>query len=122
MKTIIYTLPIALLVSYSQLILKWRTTLLSMTPSDHVSAIQKGLALILDPYIVSGYLAALIGSFLWLFVIAKIPLSTGFPIYIGLTFLLVISGSSAFLNEPINPNHLIAAVLILSGIYIGSRT
>ena len=75
-----------------------------------------------DPYILSGYVAALLGSFIWLFLVAKLPLATAFPIYIGLTFFLVMLGSGILLDEPIGAGKLIAAALILLGVTIGSRS
>ena len=72
-----------------------------------------------DPYILSAYVAALLSFFIWLVVIQRIPLSTGFPVYMGSTFLLVILGSWILLGESISPTRLLAATLILAGIILG---
>lgn len=120
MKLIVLVIPIALLVAYSQLIVKWRTSAVSLTTSESQSVIEKLITYLLDPYIVSGYIAALAGSFLWLFVISKISLSIGFPIYIGITFLLVILGSWLILHEPITLTKLIAVMMIFAGITLGA--
>ena len=119
MKIFLYTIPVALLVAYSQLVVKWRI------PKDMNSAIvtntlSKFIGYFSDPYILSAYGAALLSSFIWLVVIQRIPLSTGFPVYMGSTFLLVILGSWILLGESISPMRLLAATLILAGIILGS--
>lgn len=120
MKLLALVIPIALLVAYSQLIVKWRASVVNITAPENQSIIEKLTAYLLDPYIVSGYIAALLGSFLWLFVISKISLSIGFPIYIGITFLLVILGSWLILHEPMTLIKLMAVLMIFAGVSLGA--
>ena len=122
MRILIATLPVALLVAYSQIIVKWRTANLGAIRSDSQPLFDRLMGYLADPYILSGYVAALLGSFIWLFLVAKLPLATAFPIYIGLTFFLVMLGSGILLGEPIGAGKLIAAALILLGVTIGSRS
>jgi len=85
MKIFLYTIPVAFLVAYSQLIVKWRI----ISGVQHVyinSTYDKYLSYFLDPYILSAYFIALLASFIWFIVIQRIPLSIGFPIYIGSVF------------------------------------
>jgi len=121
-RILIATLPVALLVAYSQIIVKWRTANLGAIRSDSQPLFDRLMGYLADPYILSGYVAALLGSFIWLFLVAKLPLATAFPIYIGLTFFLVMLGSGILLDEPIGAGKLIAAALILLGVTIGSRS
>ncbi len=118
MKIFLYTIPVALLVAYSQLIVKWRTQ--ANLKLDAVeTTLDKFIVYFSDFYILSAYTAALLSSLIWLLVIQRIPLSTGFPIYIGSTFLLVILGSWMLLGESISPVKVLAAALILAGIILG---
>jgi multidrug transporter EmrE-like cation transporter len=119
MKILLYTLPVALLVAYSQLIVKWRAQLGTTLNPDH-KLLERFASYFSDIYILSGYFTALLGSLIWLIVIARIPLSIGFPIYIGSTFLLVMLGSWFFLHETISIARLLAALLILTGIILGT--
>lgn len=119
MKTLSLIIPIALMVAYSQLIVKWRTSMVDFSSDQNLTIIKRLLSYIQDPFILSGYVMALLSSFLWLIVIAKIPLSIGFPIYIGCTFMLVIIGSLLWLKEPFSIYKLVAATLIFLGIVIG---
>jgi multidrug transporter EmrE-like cation transporter len=119
MKIFLYTIPVAFLVAYSQLIVKWRI----ISGVQHVyinSTYDKYLSYFLDPYILSAYFIALLASFIWFIVIQRIPLSIGFPIYIGSVFLMVMLGSWILLGEEITLMKIFALILILGGIILGS--
>jgi multidrug transporter EmrE-like cation transporter len=118
MGIILRVLPTVLLVAYSQLIVKWRVTNL---PGSHHTGLLKYLDYLLDPFILSAYLAGLIGSLVWLNAVAKLPLAQAFPIYQGLTFLVVVAGSAILLGEPMNSPKLLGAALILAGVAIGAQ-
>ncbi|WP_016834361.1 hypothetical protein [Herbaspirillum lusitanum] len=121
MKILLSVLPIALLVAYSQIVVKWRTSSLGASAFDGLGLRDRILHYLSDPLLLSAYAAALLASFIWLFVVAKLPLAIAFPIYIGVTFVLVIAGSWMFLSENITPLRFLAAALILSGIALGVR-
>lgn len=121
MKNYLLILPVAFLVAYSQLIVKWRTLQLPNT-NNNKGIIDFLLGLLSDPIIFSAYVAALFASFAWLFVVTKIPLSTAFPIYIGITFAIVICGGYFFLNEQINIMKISAIILIFFGILVGIKS
>lgn len=118
MKTFLYTIAVALLVAYSQLVVKWRIQV-GLDSETATNTLGKFIGYFSDPYILSAYVAALLSSFIWLVVIQRIPLSTGFPVYIGSTFLLIIFGSWMILGEAISPVKLLAGALILAGIILG---
>lgn len=117
MQIYLYVFPVACLVAYSQLVVKWRSSSILLNPQS--SLIDKLIIYFSDPLIVSAYLAALLGSFAWLLVVTKLPLSIGFPIYIGVTFLLVILGSWLFLGEDISTIKLLAVFFIFIGVALG---
>jgi len=117
LKIYLLILPIALLVTYSQLIVKWRATSLEHTQAAGLAA---GLVKFLsDPVILSAYGAALLASFAWLYVVTRLPLTVAFPAYIGVTFVMVLFGGWFFLAESLSVTKIIAAVLILAGITLG---
>ena len=118
MKLLIYVIPVAFLVTYSQLVVKWRSRFGGEISIDK-NFLSNLIGYLSDFYILSAYAAALLGSFLWLVVISRIPLSIGFPIYIGVTFLMVIIGSWLFLGESLSMIRLAAVGLILAGIVLG---
>ena len=113
-------LPIALLVTYSQIIVKWRSSAVGQLPSSDL--LQHLIKIISDPLILSAYSAALFASFAWLYVVTKLPLTVAFPVYIGVTFAMVLLGGWFFLSETLTATKLIAVLLIFSGIALGVTT
>jgi multidrug transporter EmrE-like cation transporter len=116
-RTYLLILPIALLVTYSQLIVKWRSN--AVGDMKAASFTQHLLNFLTDPLILSAYVAALMASFAWLYVITRLPLTIAFPVYIGVTFIMVLLGGGLFLAEALTPSKVIAIMLILCGIVLG---
>lgn len=117
MKTYLFILPIAVLVTYSQLIVKWRSSALGKIEDS--GFVQHLLKFLTDPVILSAYTAALIASFAWLYVVTKLPLVVAFPVYIGVTFAMVLLGGWFFLSETLTATKLVAVLLIFAGIILG---
>ena len=117
MKNYLLILPIALLVTYSQLIVKWRSIRIEYLVR---TAFLERLAIFLtDPTISSAYAAALLASFAWLYMVTQLPLTVAFPAYIGVTFAMVLFGGWFFLSEAISVTKIAALLLILCGIALG---
>jgi multidrug transporter EmrE-like cation transporter len=114
-------IPIALLVAYSQVAVKWRMNSGQLITRRGEGKLDQLVGFLSDPVILSAYAAALLGSFAWLFVLTKVPLTIAFPVYIGVTFALVMLAGSVLLAEPLTLGRVLAASLILSGIIIGVR-
>jgi len=121
MKILLSVLPIAFLVAYSQVIIKWRMLGSDVSAIESLKLGERIFRYLSDPIIVSAYAAALLASFVWLYVITKLPLVVAFPIYIGMTFVLVILGGWLFLSESITTLKILSVFLILLGIIVGIR-
>ena len=120
MKNYLLIVPVALLVTYSQLIVKWRAnTALDLASPSFSKQLSKFLT---DPVILSAYAAALIASFAWLYIVTKLPLTVAFPVYIGATFAMVLLGGAYFLSETLSATKAVAVLLILGGIVLGLST
>lgn len=117
MKTYLLILPVALLVTYSQLIMKWRSSTVEHQVTQDFS--KQLIQFLSDPVIISAYGAALFASFAWLYVVTKLPLTVAFPVYIGVTFAMVLLGGWFFLSETLTATKLVAVLLIISGIVLG---
>ncbi len=117
MKNYLLILPIALLVTYSQLIVKWRSD--GMESLENTTIPQRLTIFFTDPVILSAYAAALLASFAWLYVVSQLPLTFAFPVYIGVTFVMVLFGGWFFLSETISVTKIAAVLLILCGIALG---
>ncbi len=116
-KNYLLILPIALLVTYSQLIVKWRSNTVEKVVGSTFP--QQLFKFLIDPVILSAYAAALVASFAWLYVVTRLPLTVAFPIYIGVTFAMVLFGGWYFLDEAMNTTKVVAILLILCGIAVG---
>lgn len=121
MDVILRVTPTVALVAYSQVIVKWRIENLKASGVSLPEGLMRYVAYLMDPFVLSAYVAGLLGSFAWLYAVSKLPLAQAFPIYQGLTFLCVIAASSILLGEPINGPKLIGAALILAGVAIGAQ-
>jgi len=122
MRTYLLILPIALLVAYSQIIVKWRTNSDVFESAKKLGLLEHLLKFLSDPMIMSAYVAALLASFAWLFVVTKLPLNIAFPVYIGVTFGMVILGGWFFLSEVMTIMKSFAILLILCGIVLGMKS
>jgi multidrug transporter EmrE-like cation transporter len=121
MRIFLAVLPTVLLVVYSQVIVKWRVGTLSDAIGAGHPGMYKYIMYLFDPFILSAYVAGLIGSFAWLFTVSKLPLALAFPVYQGLTFLLVVIASAIILNEPMTSPKIIGICMILGGVIVGTR-
>ena len=119
MKNWFLILPVALLVAYSQVVVKWWAA--NNTGSEELSTLGAFASFVSNPVVVSAYAAALLGSFAWLIVLTKLPLTLAFPVYIGVTFVMVMIGGSVFLSEAITLSKALAILLILIGIALGTK-
>lgn len=122
MKLILAMLPTVVLVVYSQVVMKWRVTALLAEAQNASGATGRLGIYLLDPYIVSSYVAALVGSILWLFVVERYPVSIAFPVYVGLTVWSVTIAGIWLLGEDVTILRVVAILLIFAGIFIGSRS
>lgn len=122
MKILLLTFPVALLVAYSQIMVKWRMLTMNALEIQSLPLLPRLLKYLSDPFILSAYATAFLSSLVWMYVVTKLPLAVAFPVYIGITFLLVIAGGWQFLAEEITLTRLLSATLILLGIAIGVKS
>lgn len=115
MGTIIFTV-------YGQLILKWRIPRYGSLPTVFSDKISFLLKLLLDPFILSGFLAAFIASLFWMAAMThKIELSKAYPLTI-LSLVLVFSLSILIFHESITASKMLGIIVIILGVFLVSRT
>jgi len=121
MRILFAVLPTVLLVAYSQIVVKWRVGILATAIGLDRPVVSKYMAYLLDPFILSAYAAGLLGSFVWLFTVSRLPLSLAFPVYRGLPFLFVVMASAMMFNEPLTSAKILGILMILCGVIVGAR-
>ena len=83
--------------------------------------VQSLFHLFTNPGIVVGLALYLIGFVLWAKVLSMVDISSAYPIFISLAFVIVVVGSRIFFNESLNLVKLAGIVLIAFGIIVVSR-
>ena len=120
MKDYLLILPIALLVTFGQLLVKWRAgSLGNMLVSSFPQSFIKFVA---DPVNLFAYAAGFIANLGWLYVVTKLPLTIAFPIYMGVTFVMILLGGTLFLGETFSFAKIAAILLIMGGIVLAIST
>ena len=105
---------------YGQIIFKWRINHFGDLPGGVYDNISFLLKLLIDPFIFSGFLSALVAALFWMAVMTKSDLSYAFP-FMSLSFILVLIASSVAFGELITVNKIVGLSLIVIGIFISSR-
>ena len=78
------------------------------------------LKLLVNPWVVSALLAALLASVAWMAAMTRLDLSRGYP-FMSLAFVLVLILSGLVFNEPITTPKIVGIILIVLGIMVGSQ-
>lgn len=74
-----------------------------------------------DYWLLIGIAIYIVETFVWLRILAEVPLSVAFPIA-SLNLLGVVLASRVFLNETVGPRRILGASLITLGVIIVART
>jgi multidrug transporter EmrE-like cation transporter len=83
--------------------------------------VQSLFHLFTNPGIVVGLALYLVGFVLWAKVLSMVDISSAYPIFISLAFVIVVVGSRLFFGENLNPLKIFGIVVIALGIIIVSR-
>ena len=122
MKMLLAISPAVVLMVLSQLVTKWRIQHLYETGTGTPDRLERLVTYLSDPFIIGTYIAALAASIAWMFVVERYAISIAFPLYIGLTVVMVAAGGITLLGEPLTSSRAVSIALILVGVAIGSRT
>ena len=106
---------------YGQLILKWRIEKYGNLPDSSFGKISFLFGLLHDPFILSGFVSAIVASFFWMAAMTKLDLSYAYP-FMSLSFVLVFFFSTWLFQEPVTVYKVVGLLLIMSGIMVTSRS
>lgn len=106
-----------LLSSGSQILLKYGMTrpAVRMAMGDDVSPLISLQAAATSPAVLLGMMCFGLSAVAWLFVLAKIPLSTAYP-FIALGIAVTVVGGRFLFAEPISVVKLIGIALVIAGV------
>jgi multidrug transporter EmrE-like cation transporter len=74
-----------------------------------------------SPYVILGLGLYGFGAILWLFVLARLPLTAAYP-FVGLGFLATMAIGVLALNEAVTPGRIAGTVLIAAGCVLVARS
>lgn len=105
---------------YGQLVLKWQVSQAGALPVGIGAKVNFMFVLLLNPWIISGFVAAFLASLCWMAAMTKFNLSHAYP-FMGLSFVLVLIGSGIFFGEVVTPLKIAGTALIVVGIAVASQ-
>ena len=112
-------LTIALTV-YGQIVIKWQVLHAGAFPEAVVDKLWFLYKLLINPWVISALLAALLAAVAWMAAMTRLDLSQAYP-FMSLAFVLVLILSGLFFNEPITTPKIAGIILIVLGIVVGSQ-
>jgi len=115
-----YILCSILLTVFGQLAIKWQVLKAGAFPDDNGKKIWFLFHLLLNPWVISAFMAALLASVTWMAAMTKLQLSHAYP-FMSLAFVLVIFLSALFFHEPLTAPKLIGIALVMLGLIVGSQ-
>lgn len=117
----VYILGTILFTVYGQIILKWRMQLYKDLPSGLIDKFYFMLKLLLDPFILSGFIAAFVASLFWMIAMTKFEISYAYP-FTSLSFVLVFIISIFLFGETISIGKVAGLLLIVLGVIVTSKS
>lgn len=111
-----YLYPVAtlLLTVYGQLVVKWQVDRLGAAPGGRLALLGR---LILNPWVISVFLAAFLAAVSWMVALSYFSLSDAYPV-MSLSFALVLFGSALWLGEALSWTKVAGVVLIAVGLVV----
>lgn len=105
---------------YGQLVIKWQMSQVGSIPAGLTPKILFFGGLFLNPWILSGFMAAFLASLAWMAAMTKLELSYAYP-FVSLSFVLVLVFSGFIFHEPITIYKVIGVLLIITGVAVSSH-
>jgi multidrug transporter EmrE-like cation transporter len=92
------------------------------SPDGPIAAFQEFVRLFAEPRFATGFTLYFLAALVWFRVIGHEPLSTAYPVMVGLTFVMVSIGAILIFREPMPVRKAAGLAVILAGIAIASTS
>ncbi|MDY0279172.1 MAG: EamA family transporter [Salinivirgaceae bacterium] len=115
----LYILGTLFFTIYGQMILKWRLNILhfELPKGKVVVMILSFFNLLIDPYILSGFVSAFIASVFWIFAMTKFEITFAYP-FMSIAPALVFALGILLLGETFTWGKIIGLIFIMIGILV----
>ncbi|MHB8658455.1 MAG: EamA family transporter [Solirubrobacteraceae bacterium] len=117
MEWIYVAITIALTI-YGQLVVKWQVLKHAHFPQTLSGKLHFYGHLLVNPWIISVFVAAALAALFWMAAMARLQLSQAYP-FMALSFVGVLFLSAAFFGEAITVGKVIGIILVVGGLAIG---
>lgn len=108
----------------SQLIVKWRTSLVFSMKSIPDELVEKIIWFIMnvlmDPFIILSLVLTFMGGVLWMLTLSKLDISFAYP-FTSLGYVIVLISSYFLFGEQVNMYKIVGTVLVVAGLIVSSR-
>jgi multidrug transporter EmrE-like cation transporter len=115
-----YVACTVLLTVYGQIAIKWQVLLAGPFPDDPTEKAWFLAKLLVNPWVLSAFAAALLASICWMAAMTRLDLSHAYP-FMSLAFILVMVASGFFFGEAMTPLKVVGIVLVVLGLIVGSQ-
>lgn len=106
---------------YGQIVLKWKIDKVGALPEALTDKVYFLLQLLLNPWILSGFLSAFVASLFWMAAMTKFNISYAYP-FMSLSFVLVFLLSVIIFGDPVTVQKVVGLSLIVAGIIVTSQS
>jgi len=89
-------------------------------PDHLIGAVAEFAKLLCEPLFAGGFVLYFVAALIWFRVMAYEPLSTAYPVMVGLIFVMVSIGAFVFFSEQVSVRKIVGLSVILAGIAIAS--
>ena len=110
-----------LLAVYGQVIVKWQLGKIGPFPSGTSDRLHYLRHVLLNPWVISALLGAVIAAFAWIAALSRLELSRAYP-WTAASFVLILILSAIFFDESLTAFKIAGAVLIVLGLIVGTQT
>lgn len=104
---------------YGQLIFKWQTGTMGAFPSETAARLRYLGDFLINPWVISAFVAALLAAMCWIVALSHLDLSRAYP-FVSASFAAVLVLSAIIFGETLTPLKIAGALLIISGLVVGS--
>jgi drug/metabolite transporter (DMT)-like permease len=111
--TIIFTV-------YSQLVMRWQVSAAGQLPADLAGKAGFVIALLLNPWVLSGIVATFFAGVSWMLAMTKFEISYAYP-FVSLNYILVLFAGFLLFHEAVSVAKLAGTALVILGIIVIAR-
>jgi drug/metabolite transporter (DMT)-like permease len=105
---------------YGQLVLKWQIDQAGAMPDAAPGKLKFLIGLLVNPWILSGFLSAFAASIAWMAAMTRLDLNYAYP-FMSLAFVIVMAFSVLFLGESLSAPRVAGTILVVLGLVVMMR-